>query len=90
MKRFRVRWEQKALDELSRLWIQADTDTRNAVTQAAHKIDHRLEEDPHSEGESRPGHRRISFEPPLAITFRIDSFVVSVLHVWLYHKRTSA
>ena len=58
---FKVRWEEKALDELTDLWLQADSGLRALITDATSKIDEQLLDDalaasdPHIEG------RRILF-----------------------------
>jgi hypothetical protein len=44
---YRVAWRQFALDELARIWLLADSAQRNAITQAAHRIDQRLEKSPY-------------------------------------------
>ncbi len=86
---FRVRWERRALDELARLWTQADSARRAAITAASHAIDQQLRSDPFGQSESRPGGRRILLVSPLGITFRIeaDGQTISVLRVWLFRKR---
>jgi plasmid stabilization system protein ParE len=86
---FRVRWERRALDELTRLWTQADSATRQAITTASHTIDQRLRQNPQQEGESRPRGRRIAFIPPLAVVFRVeaDGQTVSVLQIRLFRRR---
>lgn len=83
---FRVRWKQSALDELTALWMAADSEGRREITAAAHRIDQLLQGDPEDQGESRPGGRRILFVPPLGLLFRVDAAlsVVRVLHVWHY------
>jgi hypothetical protein len=59
------------------------------ITQATHAIEQRLGSDPLNEGESRPGGRRITFVPPLAVRFRIESDgrSVIVLHVRMFGQR---
>jgi hypothetical protein len=86
---FRVRWERRALDEIARLWTQANSVLRQAITAASHAVDQRLRVDPHNEGESRSNGRRITFIAPLAIIFRIeaDGHTVSVLQVRLFQRR---
>jgi hypothetical protein len=87
---FRVRWQDTALNELAALWLAADSLLRQRITAATSEIDRQLQTDPLKPSESRPGSRRILFEPPLGILFRIeaDGQTVSVLRVWLYRKRT--
>jgi plasmid stabilization system protein ParE len=63
-------WSQRAQDELADLWTNA-TD-RDAVTAAADEIERLLSRDPLGHGESRSGNRRILFEPPLAVLYRVD------------------
>lgn len=86
---FRVDWLQTALDELTDFWIQADSTQRQAITAACHILEQRLLKDPANEGESRPGGRRITFVPPLAVRFQIegDGQTVTVLHVRLFGRR---
>jgi hypothetical protein len=88
---FRVEWLQSALDELARLWTQADPAGRQALTAASHEIDQRLSSDPNREGESRPKGRRLTFVPPLAVTFRVeaDGQTVTVVAIRLYRRRSS-
>lgn len=45
---FRVRWSDRALDELTTLWIRADTDHRRAITSASQAIDQQLSLNPHA------------------------------------------
>jgi hypothetical protein len=85
--KYTVLWVAGAEQELAALWL--DADQRAAITRASHLIDQRLMTDPQNEGESRPGGRRILFEPPLGATYVILSqeAVVRVLHVWRFRKR---
>ena len=85
---FRVRWEETALNELTSLWLGADSMMRQAITAATHRIDQQLRDDPLGKSESRPGGRRILFAAPLGLTFRLegDGSTVSVLRVWLFRK----
>jgi hypothetical protein len=88
---FRVEWLQSALDELAAVWMQADSTLRQQITIASHQIDLRLETDPVGQSESRPEGRRVLFEYPLAVIFRLeqDEQTVTVLHVWRFRKRTA-
>lgn len=85
---FRVRWERRALNELALLWSQADSAVRQAIAPAAHEVDQRLQNDPHNEGESRSGGRRVLFVGPLVVLFRVedDGQTVSVLQVRLSRR----
>jgi hypothetical protein len=86
---FVVHWLQSALDALSAMWVQADSDLRKAITDASHRVELILRNDPLDEGESRYGTSRIMFVPPLAVTFQIESdgISVTILHVCLFRKR---
>src|ERR1700687_3110015 len=66
---FKVRWERRALNELTELWTRADPFWRQAITIASHQIDQRLRNNGPDEGESRSGDRRIAFALPLAVVF---------------------
>jgi hypothetical protein len=86
---FRVEWIQSALDELARLWTQADAALRQGLSAAGNEIDRRLQRNPVNEGESRPEGRRITFVAPLAVTFRADvaSRTVTVIEIRLFRPR---
>ncbi len=86
---FSVRWEDLALNQLTTLWTAADSALRQAITAATSQIDQQLQTDPLGHSESRPGGRRILFRAPLGILFGIEAegHTVSVLRVWLFHKR---
>jgi hypothetical protein len=86
---FRVRWAKVALNELAAIWLAVDPALRQVVTRASDAVERRLEHDPLNEGESRSRGRRITFEPPLTIIFRIeaDGRTVSVLHVRMFLRR---
>ena len=86
---FTVLWGLEALEELTHLWIQADSMLRKAITTASHQIDQQLAHDPENIGESRIGTERIWFVFPLGILFEVDhaNKTVRVLQVWRYQKR---
>ena len=86
---FRVDWLQTALDQLTTIWMQADSALRQAITSASHQIEQRLRSDPLAQGESRSEGRRILLISPLGILFRLeaDGQTVSIMRVWVFHKR---
>lgn len=86
---FQVDWLQTALDDLASAWVQAVPPVRQAITSAAHRIEQRLRRDPHNEGESRPSGRRVTFEPPLTVTFRVeaDGQTVTIIQVRAFRRR---
>jgi hypothetical protein len=86
---YRVEWLQSALDELADIWTRSNSIERAAITSASHVLDTYLKGDPHDEGESRAHGRRITFVPPLAVTFRIeeDDQTVTVLQVRAFRQR---
>lgn len=79
-----VRWTQEARTELAEIWLRADSAQRRAITAVTHAIDQRLAIDPENEGESRSAGRRVLFERPLGIMFRVQRSraVVRVTRVW--------
>jgi hypothetical protein len=87
-----VRWEDTALNQAAALWMAADSTVRQTITSAMNRIDERLRRNPSEEGESRPEDRRILFDFPLGILYRIEPTgeVVSVLRVWHCPKRTKS
>jgi hypothetical protein len=86
---FRVVWQPVARDSLAEFWLQSNSEVRRLIGQAANKIDQLLSNDPLSEGESRPGGRRIMFVPLLAVVFHVDQSAntVYVLSVWPIRPR---
>lgn len=81
-----VRWTPTARKELTALWVEADSAQRHLVTAAAYAIDQRLKVDPQLQGESRSNSRRVLFEPPLGVLFRVieRQSKVRVLRVWQF------
>ena len=86
---FSVVWQEKALDELTAIWTDADSDLRQMITQAAHNLDEELQTDPFAIGESREGNDRISFIYPLGFFFEVspNERLVTINHVWNIHKK---
>jgi hypothetical protein len=62
---FTVTYKPSAEQELADLWLNGPD--RQAVTDAANRIDALLKADPFTQGESRDGLSRILFERPLAV-----------------------
>jgi hypothetical protein len=79
-----VLWAESALDELTTLWLEADSTRRAAITAAQAQIDHLLENSPEDVGESRPGNRRVAFVPPLGVVFSVQEtkHTAKVLRIW--------
>jgi hypothetical protein len=86
---FRVEWLQEALDELTGLWMQADSTFRRAITAATHILDQELQADPYRQSESRDDEERVLFAYPLAVQIEVDPQrrMVWVLHVWRFRRR---
>ena len=82
---FRLQWAKSARMELARLWIAADPSMRQAITSAAHRIDQQLIHHADIIGESRDRDRRVFFDEPLGIYYRIfpDKGRARVTRVWL-------
>jgi plasmid stabilization system protein ParE len=89
--KYAVIWLPGAEQELARIWLS--TRDRAAVVAAAKRIDEMLATSPEDAGESRPEGRRILFEAPLIVTFRVyaaDRQVVvsSVKEFWPRAEQT--
>jgi hypothetical protein len=67
---YTVRWRRSATNALANIWNQAPD--RQAVTDAANRIDRELARDPSNLGESRSRGRRIVIDLPLAVIFKVD------------------
>lgn len=83
---WRVLWIQSALDDLTALWMNADSDARTAINQAALRIDKELARDPHKESESRDEGEWVFFAEPLGVLLEIDEAkrIVWVISAWRY------
>lgn len=67
---FDVWWIPAAEDQLAEIWMAAAD--RNAVTQAADRIDTALSADPLGVGESRPDRYRVLIEMPLVVYYEVS------------------
>lgn len=87
---YEVKWTQWALDELTELWLAADSANRRRVTDVAHQIDLLLRRDPEAKGESRSEGQRVLLLPPFGAQLELDTdrHIVYVLHIWMFAKRT--
>lgn len=80
-----VNWSREAERRLNAIWRLAPDPER--IFAAAMELEQRLRKIPGDEGESRDGDRRITFEAPLGILFKIiDSEREVVLVVWDYQS----
>jgi hypothetical protein len=81
---FTVLWSCYAEAKLANLWLRGRN--RQAISDAADKIDDTLRENADTAGESRTGDRRVFHEPPLGVMFSVDlaDRKVLVLDVWQY------
>lgn len=68
---FTVRWSQTARNQLAAIWVSHHD--RAGVTAATHLIDTLLGRDPENAGEERPPNRRILFQSPLVVIYRVDT-----------------
>ena len=83
-----VVWLPAAERDLAELWLNSDQ--RDAITLASQQLERLLRNDPNNEGEDRPHQRRILFEAPLGVIYRVlqADRVVIVLRVWSTARRT--
>jgi mRNA-degrading endonuclease RelE of RelBE toxin-antitoxin system len=79
---YMVIWLRRAIDQLAKLWTNADSELRSAITKAAHQIDQELKTNPEELGESRPDGRRIHFVQPLANLYEVRQGAVRILYTW--------
>ena len=86
MKRI-VEWKKTATDELTAMWLDADSRDLGRITTAAREVDRLLQTDPYGQGESRDADRRVMFVAPLAVNFRINAQMdkVEVVHIWQFY-----
>jgi hypothetical protein len=85
---FRVEWLSEAVSELADIWIKADSQSRQVITEATHNLDRELQTDPFRESESREGEVRVLFTRPLGVLFEVDAAqrIVWILHVWSFRQ----
>jgi hypothetical protein len=83
---FRLRWEERAMNELAAVWLKSESQRRAAITGATSQIEKLLLDDPIWWSEPHAHGRRIIYVPPLGVTFRIEENgeVISVLGAWLF------
>lgn len=81
---YSVVWLPAAEHELTAIWL--DSRYRDAVTRASAMLERRLQHRAAECGESRPDGRRVDFEWPLGVLYRVDEArkTVTVSHVWLF------
>jgi hypothetical protein len=86
---FQVEWLEETLNQLADLWVNADSNLRQAITAATHAIDAELQDDPYRQSESREQEERVLFVHPLGVRFEVDDDkrVVWVLDVWRFRHR---
>lgn len=86
---FRVEGLEMAVDDLTALWMSADSEQRQRITSATHLLDQELQTDPYRLGESRGDDQRVLFVYPLAVQVEVDrqQQIVWVLHVWQFRRR---
>jgi hypothetical protein len=79
--KYTVVWTPPALDQLTRLWLQASD--RNAVAEASNRTESALRFDPDKRGRTFPG-GSVIFDPPIAVAFKVspDDRLVTVFKVW--------
>jgi len=86
---FQVEWLEEALDDLVRVWKNADASERPGITAAIRRVDLRLNSSPYAQGESREGNERVLTELPLGLQTYVefDKQLVSVAHLWYIECR---
>lgn len=79
-----VRWKREARDELTSIWLEANSEDRKRITQSCHFIESNLAYAPNDFGESRDGDRRVGFDPPLGVLYQVveSGQRVRVVSVW--------
>lgn len=85
--RFTVVWLPRAERELAKLWEASDN--RAALTRAADRIERLLATQPDHVGEERPDGRRLLFEEPLGLQYRVlqADRLVRVVTIWDITRR---
>ena len=78
--KFQVVWLPDSEAEFTRLWLGGRD--REALQEAATRIDEQLASDPWNAGESRSGNERIVFNGPLAVSFAV---IASEQEVRVFH-----
>jgi plasmid stabilization system protein ParE len=80
---YTVVWSTAAESDLARIWLEATN--RDRIAAAANSINQRLKNNPEEVGESREDGRRICFELPLRVVFRVHPAdrIVRVVSAWV-------
>jgi hypothetical protein len=89
---FSIYRSEAAVIPLRETWQGADEDLRQAILLATHRINQRLHERPHKQGESRDGRTRVLFEAPVGVLFEIDEDrkLVNIVRSWAYRCAADA
>src|SRR5260370_38378284 len=77
------------MEELVRMWLQAESALRQALAAATNALDQELQTDPFRNSESRGDGERILFVYPLGAHVEIEpqKRIVRVLNVWRFRRR---
>lgn len=78
---YTVVWKHEAEDELADFWLMATE--RQAVADAAYRLERELGNDPLTAGESRDATTRVAFDGPLGVFYEISDAdrLVTILKV---------
>jgi hypothetical protein len=70
---YTVAWPDAIINELARQYVLArHAGFRTAFTQAVHRAEQRLSDDPFKDTESRGATSRVLIEPPVTVYYRIE------------------
>ena len=70
---YTVKWRRRAIDMLAQAYLEAQASgLADEMTAASARIEAGLRRDPSSLGESRSADRRVCFDLPLTIEFRVN------------------
>ena len=78
-----VIWDEAALEELADIWVAVAQTERERIEEAILRLNEKLKRAPQTEGESRSGNVRVTFEIPLTVWYRVfaDIDTVIVFHL---------
>jgi hypothetical protein len=87
VKKYTVLWNPLSESELVTLWESSED--RQAIADAADRIDEALARDPWAIGESRKDDERIAFEFPLGVVYSVsESNKTVIVHsLWQFNPR---
>ena len=86
---FTVMWSRSASNQLTEAWLDADSNSRLAITRYVAQLERHLRANADRIGESRADEIRVLADGPIGLDFRVaeSARMVTVVRVWFIRSR---